>query len=153
MKHRALEILHRLREYSLEKEQLVLVEKQRVEIAKQADCQRSLDVLQGSYGHGVEGMQSHDYARRDGCVREARVRHTIDLRQLSLCQIATKDQVRATLKAKTQADMIAKVLEHHRANDRIEADLKTRKEVDDLAQNQFTRRAHEARMAYPDDQF
>jgi len=153
MKHRALEILHRLREYSLEKQQLILVEKQRTELAKQADCERSLAVMQGAYGHGVEGMRGHDYARRDGCVREARVRHTIDMRQLSLCQMATRDQIQATLKAKTQADMIAKVLEHHRSNDRSEFDMKTRKEVDDVAQSQFTRRAHEARMTDPADQF
>ena len=153
MKHRALEILHRLREYALEKEQLILVEKQRAEIAKRADCERSLAVLEGSYGHGVEGMKVHDYARRDGCVREARVRHTIDMRQLGLTQMATRDQIQATLKAKTQADMIAKVLEHHRANDRSEADMKTRKEIDDIAQSQFTRRTHEARELDPADQF
>jgi len=153
MKHRALEILHRLREYSLEKQQLILVQKQRTELAKQADCERSLGVMQGACGHSIEGMKSHDYARRDGCVREARVRHTIDLRQLGLCQIDTRNQVQATLKAKTQADMIAKVLEHHRSNDRSEFDMKTRKEVDDIAQNQFTRRAYEAKASDPADQF
>ncbi|MDE1171499.1 MAG: hypothetical protein PW734_09880 [Verrucomicrobium sp.] len=137
MKHRSLEILHRLREYDLEQEEGKLVQRQREEKAKEQDCYRSLDVLQGSYHHSVDNAQVHDYSRRDGCVREAGLRHNYDLRQYGMAQIARNEQVQETLKAKTRADMIAKVLEKRREQDRVEADLRDRREMDDVAQNQF----------------
>lgn len=150
MKHRALEILHRLREYDLEKEEIRLMERQRDEVARQEQCQRSIEMLQSCYNHNVAGMKVHDFARRESNVREAGVRHNLDLRQLGLAQMAKRDQIGATLAAKTRADMIAKVLEQHRADDVRETDLKVRKEMDDLAQNQFTFRA---RQAPPEDTF
>ncbi len=86
----ALEILHRLREYTLEQEEVRLMEKQREETARLGQCQTSLNLLQDCYGHGVEGMRVHDFARRESNVREAGVRHNLDLRQLGLAQMAKR---------------------------------------------------------------
>jgi hypothetical protein len=137
MKHRALEILHRLREYALEQEERKLMDRQKEELAQEAVCRTSLDVLQGSYNHSVASARAHDYQRRDGCVREAGVRHNIDMRRLGLAQIARRDQLQAVLQAKTRADMISKVLEKRRIEDEAAADMKARKELDDLSQGRY----------------
>lgn len=144
MKHRALEILHRLREYALEKEERQLMERQKEEMAQEQLCRASLDVLQGSYGHSTSGAHGHDYQRRDGCIREAGVRHNLDLRRLGLAQIARRDQLQLVLQAKTRADMIAKVLEKRRVEDAVAADLKERKEIDDISQSQYAHARAEA---------
>ncbi len=136
-RHRPMEILHRLREYALEKEERTLMTRQREEMAQEKVCRASLDVLQGSYRHTVAGAHGHDYQRRDGCIREAGVRHSLDLRRLGLAQIARRDQLQAVLRAKTRADMIAKVLENRRAEDAAAADLQARRESDDLAQGRY----------------
>ena len=138
-----LEILHRLREYALEKEQRQLMERQKEEVAQERLCRASLDVLQGSYGHTTSGARGHDYQRRDGCIREAGIRHNLDLRRLGLAQIARRDQLQLVLQAKTRADMIAKVLEKRRAEEAAADDMRDRKEIDDISQSQYSYiRAH-----------
>jgi len=140
-KHRPLEILHRLREYALEQEEVKLMERQREELARQAACQESLAYLQSNYAHDVTGMKVYEYTRRDLCIREAGVRHNLDIRHLGVAQFARREQVEATLKAKANADMIARILERRRAEDRAELEKIERKENDEAAQNQFTQRA------------
>ncbi len=132
-----LQILHRLREYTLEQEQRRLMERQKEEVAQEQVCRASLDVLQGSYGHTTSGARGHDYQRRDGCIREAGVRHNLDLRRLGLAQIARRDQLQLVLQAKTRADMIAKVIEKRRAEEVAAEDLRDRKEIDDVSQSQY----------------
>ena len=142
-KHHALEMLQRLREYTLEQEELKLVQRQREEMKKEQDCRASLATLTESYGHSVVGARVHDYARRDGCIREAGVRHTIDTRQLAIAQIARRDQIQATLQAKTRVDMVSKVLERRHTEDRAEDAQRERKEIEDAVQNRFLRAERE----------
>jgi hypothetical protein len=140
-KHRPLEILHRLREYALEQEEVKLMERQREELAQQAQCEASLARLRQNYSHDVTGMRAHEYTRRETCIREAGVSHNLDLRHLGVAQFARRTQVEATLKAKARADMIARVLESRRADDLAERERIERKENDEAAQNQFSQRA------------
>ncbi|SDU25061.1 hypothetical protein SAMN05444156_2860 [Verrucomicrobium sp. GAS474] len=139
--HRPLEILHRLREYALEQEEVKLMERQREELAQQAVCEGSLAALQDNFSHGTTEMKVYEYARRDVCIREAGIQHNLDLRHLGLAQFARREQVEATLKAKAHADMIARVLERRRADDLAELERIERRENDEAAQNQFTQRA------------
>ena len=143
-KHRPLEILHRLREYALEQEEVKLMERQREELAQRAQCDASLDRLRQNFAHDVTGMKSFAYSRRENCIREAGTSHNLDLRHLGVAQFARRTQVEATLKAKAKADMIARVLESRRADDLAERERIERKENDDVAQNQFSQRAFAA---------
>ena len=140
-KHRPLEILHRLREYALEQEEVKLMERQREELAQQARCRASLDALQDNYRHDVAGMKVYEYSRRDGCIREAGIRHNLDMRQLGVAQFARREQVEATLRAKAKADMIDRILQRRRADDLVEQERRERKENDEAAQNQFVQHA------------
>jgi len=139
-RHRPLEILHRLREYALEQEEVKLMERQRDELRQQAQCDASLAALRQNYAHEA-GTKAAAYSYRDLCVREAGSRHNLDLRHLGVAQFARREQVDATLKAKAKADMIARVLERRRADDLAERERAERREMDEAAQSQFAQRA------------
>ncbi len=138
MKRHTLEILGRIRGFELEREQLVLRQRYEAEADSASRHHAAQKNLQLSWEPGHALLLADDWMRRETGVRAAFATCETARQRWTAARHERLKQLDRLLLAKQRADIVARLVERQQETEQHEADCGERRELDDLAQSQFT---------------